>query len=374
MEKAMKKWIVLILILANLYKVNAQLTTNTWNFGGVARQYLTYVPASYNGSMPVPVVFCLHGLGDNMNNFYNIGMKFVADTANFIVVVPQALNAPFVGTAWNSGAGLNGFTLNGSVDDVGFIGAIIDTLIANYNIDQRRVFSCGFSMGGFMSQRLACELNGRIAAVASVAGTIGNTLTCNPGRSVPVCHFHGTADSTIYYNDNQYGNDPEEMIEFWAQNNGCNASPSITLLPDIANDGLLVSHYVYDGCNAAGDVELFRVDSAEHVWLGPANDIFYTTEIWKFFMRQVHADFVSQPELNALSVQLFPNPVSETVFLEIETPVDVRILDITGRVVYQSYVSQLRSEIDVHNFARGTYTVVLSTERGVERVEKLMVQ
>jgi polyhydroxybutyrate depolymerase len=368
----MKTWIVIFACVIGVSSFKAQLTTNNWNYGGVAREYLTYVPASYTGTTPVPVVFCLHGLGDNMNNFYNIGMKFVADTANFIVVVPQALSS-FAGTAWNSGAGLNGFTLNATVDDVGFIGAIIDTLIANYNIDQRRVFSCGFSMGGFMSQRLACELNDRIAAVASVAGTIGNTLTCNPGRAVPVCHFHGTADSTIYYNDNQYGNDPEEMVEFWAQNNGCNASPTITLLPDLANDDLLVSHYVYDGCNAAGEVELFRVDSAEHVWLTPANDIFYTTEIWKFFMRQVHADFVSQSEIRPIAIQMYPNPVSELLTITAENAVTVEILDITGRIVYQSATINARQEIDVSTFSKGTFTVVVKSERGVVSIEKLII-
>jgi polyhydroxybutyrate depolymerase len=369
----MRKIICALLLVATCLQSTAQLTTNSWNYGGVSRQYLTYVPASYTGATPVPVVFCLHGLGDNMNNFYNIGMKFVADTANFIVVVPQALVAPFAGTAWNSGAGLNGFTLNANVDDVGFINAIIDTLIANYNIDQRRVFSCGFSMGGFMSQRLACELNDRIAAVASVAGTIGNTLICNPGRSVPICHFHGTADSTIYYNDNQYGNDPEELVEFWAQNNGCNASPTITLLPDLASDGLLVSHYVYDGCSAAGDVELFRVDSAEHVWLGPSNDIFYTTEIWKFFMRQVHADFVSQEEMTMPTVQLYPNPVSDVLFIETETPSMVRIVDITGRSVFENKTLVNRSEIDINKFAKGTYTVIIHSAQGKISIEKLIV-
>jgi polyhydroxybutyrate depolymerase len=348
----------------------AQLTTNSWNFGGLNRQYLTYVPASYNGTTPVPVVFCLHGLGDNMNNFYNIGMKFVADTANFIVVVPQAVNAQFFGTAWNSGAGLNGFSLNSTVDDVGFINAIIDTLIANYNINQRKVYSCGFSMGGFMSNRLACELNHRIAAIASVAGTIGNTLTCNPNRAVPVCHFHGTGDSTIYYVNNQYGNDPEDLVAFWANNNGCNATPNITSLPDIAADNLLVTHWSFNSCTNNAAVELFKVDSAEHVWLGPSNDIFYTTEIWKFFMKHTHSEFVgieSNENLNS-AVSVYPNPSNGDVFIateNIHSNATVSVFDAMGKMILDQNLTSNNTKIDLSNYEKGIYFIQVTTPDGM---------
>lgn len=356
----------------------AQLTTNSWSFGGINRQYLTYVPASYNGTTPVPVVFCLHGLGDNMNNFYNIGMKFVADTANFIVVVPQAVNAQFFGTAWNSGAGINGFSLNANIDDVGFINAIIDTLIANYNINQRKVYSCGFSMGGFMSNRLACELNHRIAAIASVAGTIGNTITCNPNRAVPVCHFHGTGDSTIYYVNNQYGNDPEVLVAFWANNNGCNASPTITSLPDIAADNLLVTHWAYNSCTNNADVELFKVDSAEHVWLGPSNDIFYTTEIWKFFLKHTHSEFVgieTSPN-TSLAVSVYPNPSNGEVFIstsESKKATTIKVFDASGKQLMNVNNLTTNTKIDLSPYEKGIYFIQVSSFDGMV-TKKVLVE
>jgi len=348
----------------------AQLTTNSWNFGGLNRQYLTYVPASYDGTTPVPIVFCLHGLGDNMNNFYNIGMKFVADTANFIVVVPQAIVDPLAqASAWNSGASYLGYTLNGGVNDIGFINAIIDTLISNYNIDQRRVYSCGFSMGGFMTNRLGCQLSHRIAAIASVAGTIGGAVTCNPSRTVPACHFHGTLDSTVYYEGNLYGNDAEELVAFWANNNGCNASPTVTSLPDIAADDLLITHWEYTSCTNNATVEFFKVDSAEHVWLTPANDIFYTTEIWKFFMKHTHAEFVgieSNENLNS-AVSVYPNPSNGEVFItteNIHSNAIVTVFDATGKIIQYKNLTSTTSKIDLSDYEKGIYFIQVTTTDG----------
>ena len=71
-----------------------------------------------------------------------IGMNYIADTANFILIVPQALMATYLGqelgTAWNSGASLYGITPNQNVDDVGFLMAVLDSLNNNYNIDNNK--------------------------------------------------------------------------------------------------------------------------------------------------------------------------------------------------------------------------------------------
>jgi polyhydroxybutyrate depolymerase len=344
----------------------AQLTSHSWNFNGQNREYLMYVPAIYDGSTPVPVVFCLHGLGDNMNNFAGIGMNFVADTANFIVITPQALNAPLAGTAWNSGAGLNGFVLNATVDDVGFLGTILDTLEANFNINNKRVYACGFSMGGFMSNRLACEMNDRIAAVASVAGTIGNTLTCSPGRAVPTCHFHGTGDATVGYSNNDYGMDAEDMTLFWATNNNCNLTPTVTNLPDIAADGYTVTHSLYSNGDFNTEVELYRIDSADHIWMGPSNDIFYTTEIWKFFNKHTHYQNVSiDSKVTEIEINIFPNPTSGIV--NIETTdfkiTNLKIYNILGKEVVSEIQFSNYKNLDLSLLPYGTYFIQISDDK-----------
>ena len=315
----MKNLVFLCMLFPGL--VFAQQTTHTFSFDGQTRQYIKYVPSSYTGSEAVPVVFSLHGLGDNMSNFSQVGFHQVADTANIIIITPEALPETILtggANAWNSGAGSFGLSLNGNINDIGFLGAILDTIIANYNVDETRVYSCGFSLGGFMSQRIACELNTRFTAVASVAGTIGGELTCSPGASVPVCHFHGTADATIAYSGNIYGSDPEDLVDFWATNNGCTATPTTTALPDNASDGYTVTHYEYGSCTDEAGVEFFKVTGADHVWLfTPVNDISYTEEIWKFFLKyptapdtsiSTSANITTKPTIN-----IHPNPASGSI-------------------------------------------------------------
>jgi len=372
----MRHLIILLFSVLIFLNSNAQSTSNSFNFDGVNRNFITYVPSSYDPLLPVPLVLCLHGLGDNMNNFSGIGMNYVADTANFIVVTPEALVDGLLGsTAWNSGASYVGFTLNSNVDDLGFINALIDTIANNYSIDQSRVYACGFSMGGFMAQRLACELNDRVAAIASVAGTIGGALTCTPNKAVSVCHFHGTSDATINYTGNPYGTDAEQTVNFWVLNNNCNASNVVTTaLPNSnPNDGYTVDHSLYSGCDDNTDVEFYKVNGADHVWLGPSNDIFYTTEIWDFFRKHQNSGNASMASLKDLSeIIIYPNPSNETTTIEINSAFNedilISIIDMNGK-----YIKSIKKEItqgenklklNLKKINPGTYLIAIENEKG----------
>ncbi|MEZ4798250.1 MAG: alpha/beta fold hydrolase [Flavobacteriales bacterium] len=370
------RFILFITFLTFGNAVLAQQSYNTWNFDGTSREYISYVPSSYNASTPTPVVFCLHGLGDSMSNFYQIGMNAIADTANFIAVFPQALVDPLSNaTAWNSGAGAFGISLNPTVDDVGFINAIIDTLMNHFNIDETRIYACGFSMGGFMSNRLACELNGRIAAIASVAGTIGGELNCNPTNPIPVCHFHGTTDGTVGYTNNLFGNDAEELCEFWRSHNSCDASPEVIDIPDAYSDGYTVKHWIYANCVEHGDVELFKVIGADHIWMTPLNDINYSAEIWKFFYRQqLPAEYLALSEKEeAFDWNVYPNPATEYIIVQTANPnvVHLELIDISGSL---KKTEQFRgtTQIQLSNLSSGLYLLKLQMEDGSFKVEHII--
>jgi len=335
----MKIKLLLIFVLSTSI-INAQ-TAKTLQFGGIIRNYLEYVPSIYNGSTPVPVVICLHGLGDNMNNFFGIGMNYVADTANFIVLTPQAIyDALAGGNAWNSGASYQGYQLSQTINDVGFINALLDSVTATYNIDQTRIYATGFSLGGFMCQRLACESTARFTAIASVSGTIGTSLNCNPSGEIPVCHFHGTADGTIAYTGNMYGNDPETLVNYWVTHNGCNTTPIHTALPDIVADGRTVEHYLYPNGNNNTDVEFYKVTGGTHEWLYyPANDIAYTLEIWKFFMKYTKTPASIINDENEINIEIYPNPANS--YLTIQNTkgnnrLTIQIIDFSGKVQYSN--------------------------------------
>lgn len=343
---------------------SAQWSNRSFSFDGKNRQFRVYVPSSYNASNPASLVFTLHGLGDNMNNFSGIGMNHVADTANIIVVVPQALADPLAGNAWNSGAGFLGYYPNSNVDDVGFISALIDTISAQYTINPQNVFCCGFSMGGFMTEKLACQLSTRIRSFASVAGTFGGALTCDPWRPVCVAHFHGTGDATVPYTGGDYGVSADSVINFWVGKNQCNTTPQIDSLPDTQNDGMRVTRYEYSGGNENTSVLHFKVDSAAHTWLTAANDISYTVEIWNFFRTCGGVLTGVETVEHKNEVEVYPNPANDFITVKLGAYQSAKhyklsITDNLGRTVYAADLKNEINRVDLkkQGIAEGLYVV-----------------
>ncbi len=368
------KYLALSLLSFLFINVSQAQTTEGFSFDGQAREYILYVPASYDGTTPYPLVISLHGLGDNMNNFSNAGFHQVSDTGHFIVATPQALVDPVLSsTAWNSNASQFGYVLNANVDDVGFISALIDTISANYNVNSQRVYATGFSMGGFMTNRLACELNTKIAAFASVAGTIGASQNCVPGRAVSFCHFHGTNDATVPDVGNPYGMDAQQTVDFWVNNNMCNTTPDSTNLPDIASDSITVTNYLYDGGNMGTEVEFYRAYNAAHQWLyTPVNDILYPYEIWKFFNKHQLPAGVGVDELEQIKWKMFPNPSSDGR-IRFEFPSDnweVKIYDINGKLMFRDLLNS-QDETDLE-LPAGSYTI-RATKSGQMVQDKLVI-
>jgi len=338
---------------------------HTWTYGGLSREYYLYIPAHYDSTKPTPVVLVLHGLGDTITNFKGINMNLVADTANFIFAMPQAITDPnFGASAWNSGAGEFSIQLNPTVDDVGFLNAILDSTALYYNVDQTRLFCTGFSMGGFMTNRLGCELNNRIAAIASVSGTIGNYITCSPTRVVPACHFHGTADQTVNYTGDPFGLDPEALVAYWRTHDRCDSIPSIDTLPQHVNDGLTFVHYTYANGAYGSDVEFYKVINGTHEWIMDAN-MNYSVAIWQFFYKykwteQVNA--ISEVPV-AVNLKVFPNPANDVLNIEFnamgsDSHQELIVTDLTGRVVLKNELSSAQSsqQINTKSWAAGSYT------------------
>lgn len=353
----MKKLYLLLLCISMSFSGFAQHVSKTMQHGGLSRQYLEYVPSIYDGSAAVPLLICLHGLGDNMNNFKTIQMDAIADTANFIVLTPQAQSS-FLGTAWNSGAGASGMQLNENVDDAGFIIALIDSTAAIYNIDPRRVYLTGFSMGAFMCHRMACEYGDRITAIASVSGTIGSAIQCSPIRPVPVVHFHGTADESVAYTGNQYGLDVDSLLNYWVTINNCDQTPIITELPDIADDGLTVEHLQYENGVSGSTVEHYKVIGGTHTWIyRPVNDIDYTTLIWDFLSKQSLVG-LNVENTEEFSLDIYPNPNSGIININLpEKGYEISIYSIDGRLIFNELAQNNYFLADISKYSKGIYIV-----------------
>ncbi|MCH7733494.1 MAG: T9SS type A sorting domain-containing protein [Candidatus Marinimicrobia bacterium] len=186
--------------------------------------------------------------------------------------------------------------INTTVNDVGFISALIDTLKVHYDIDLSRVYCCGYSLGGEMTYRLAIELGYRFAAVASVTGLI-NDVSGNLGdpiRPIPILHIHGTADTYETWNgDSKNLWTVPETIDFWLEKNDCALPADTVSLPDLdPTDGCTVEKISYNNCSENSSFIFYKIQGGGHHWPDAAfnwgggnlnRDINANVEIWNFF-------------------------------------------------------------------------------------------
>lgn len=379
----MKKCVLFLIILCISTLGFAQNTiTASFVHDGITRHYRVYVPAMYNGSQPVPLVLNLHGYTSNawQQEIYG-DFRPIADTANFILVHPDGTIQP--GTTdtqfWN--IGLSGVT----VDDVGFLEALIDTIDANYNINRSRVYSAGMSNGGYMGYMLACE-SGQFAAIASVTGsmTLPMYTNCNPAKPLPVMEIHGTADNTVPYNGSATSQGVADVVDFWVTENNCSPTATQTNVPDTsASDGCTAEHYLYTGGINGNTVEHFKVIGGGHTWPGSVLtfvgvtclDFSASKEIWRFFSQYSNPTAgINENEAPSLAWNLWPNPATETVFVEVPNRAitDVTILDAQGRIVYNTRASNITS-VNVQPLAKGNY-VLRAQGNDFSLSKKLLIQ
>ncbi|NBC09200.1 MAG: hypothetical protein GVY26_18565, partial [Bacteroidetes bacterium] len=165
----------LVVLLAFFLPILSTAQNQTITYQGLARQYVVHEPAAYDDQAPLPVVLVLHGGGGSAQVTQNFTMMNpVADANGFLAVYPQGYTENSSGFVWADGRGTAADAEG--IDDVGFVGRLIDSLQLQYKIDTTRVYACGFSNGGFMTQRLACELDGRFAAMAGLGCSMDVSL------------------------------------------------------------------------------------------------------------------------------------------------------------------------------------------------------
>jgi len=177
------------------------LSFQTLTHAGIERRYALYLPSTYDGLKPLPVVLMLHGGGGSAKGaIEETGWEKKAEAEGFIAVFPEALPPEPRAPAsfgknpqiWNDGSGrLHAGERN--IDDVGFVRALIQLLIAQYKVDSRRIYVTGFSNGASMAFRLGVELSTLIAAIAPVAGAFWLTDP-RPEHPRSLLYITGTDD------------------------------------------------------------------------------------------------------------------------------------------------------------------------------------
>src|ERR1700688_1661307 len=291
--------IVLVLIVyGSFYAVfyfpnRTSATTGTIVSSAEKREYLLYVPKSYDRAKPTPLVINLHTSMSWPTSSMNISQwNLVADENGLIVVYPAG-----------TGRGPKSWEMTGSetpsrMPDVIFISELIDKLEESYNIDKTRIYANGMSNGGGMVFVLSCTLSDRIAAVGMVsAGLDPGWSWGTDHRAGPVVGFSWTADPICPYNGGwsklaggTFPSVPGFMAN-WSRRNQCGPNPIESM---IAAD---VTRLQYTNCADDADVLLYTVKGEGHQWPGgkrvPAEwmigrysrSIDATKQMWAFFYK-----------------------------------------------------------------------------------------
>ena len=360
----MKYTTVILLFTGFVFSSTAQQTINaSITHDGIERDYILYVPEIYDGSTAAPLVLNFHGFGSSASQqmFYG-DFRDIADTEGFLLVHPEGTT--FIGNQfWN--VGFPGLSSN--IDDVGFTEALIDELATLYAIDLDRVYATGMSNGGFMSFLLACQLSEKIAAVASVTGSMTQDTfdDCNAQHPTPVLQIHGTEDDVVLYNENNLSLPIPDVISYWVDHNNCETTPTTTTLPDVdVSDGSTIEHSVYEDGDNGITTEHMKVIGGGHTWPGSVintagtnQDIDASMEIWLFFSRYDIDGLLSTYDFENNQVTIYPNPTQSKINLSLNfsKEVDYKLFSPLGKQLMTGTITSSNEEIDISHLPSNIY-------------------
>ncbi len=380
----MNKFITILFTLLSFNATMAQqFLSETIMHDGETREYSIYIPPHYQSTTKIPLLFNFHGGGGNIADQIAIAdMRSIADTATFILVYPQALPDP------SDGGSPNWLRKDPTeIDDVFFVDALIDSISAQYAIDENRIYACGYSLGGEFAYDLACRLNHRIAAVGAVARTMNTTIfdNCAPSHPTGILTILGTEDFVSPYDGVIWGGikwylSADEVHEYWATHNNAPTTPMITELPNLSiSDGSTVERHTWEEGDECVSIEHLKVIGGGHDWPGSFGnmDIDASTEIWNYVSQYsllgLRNCLVSTSEgFKNNEMQVFPNPTHSVLNVQFESvqKIDFQLLNLTGQAVLTGNINSNSHQIDVFHLPEGVYFLkVGNVARKVLKVE-----
>ena len=383
----------ILLILTEVSALAQQNVEDSLGHQNLQRQYIIHLPPGYNNNNPLPAVIVLHG---GSGNYYSVQgftqMNFVSNQNDFLAIYPQGIGKAPPGYSWADGR--NTSADQAGIDDVGFISKLIDTLYHDYNIDTNRVYICGFSNGGFMTQRLACETPGLFAAIGGLGCSMDTNLiqTCRPNQAVPMAYFSGTADPEVPYDGGAMNNPTvtpvvavDTAVNFWVNNNNCQTAEPVTNLPNtVPEDSSTVELYKYTNCDCHGDFYFFKIINGGHTWpgvpvpqfpqLGNTNeDIHASYSLWDFFSQfSLCNNVTGDIELpNNMRFSFYPNPTNGILYFQSEENIiSITVVDMIG----QERVLKKKNDgfIDLTHLKSGIYLLSIEFSCGKTQTAKVM--
>ncbi|SMF38353.1 alpha/beta hydrolase family esterase [Pseudobacteriovorax antillogorgiicola] len=249
------------------------------------------LPRFYKESKQYPLVVLLHGRGNSasLTDLY-LGLSRNQDQLGYALLLPNGTDRLSDGQkVWNATAECCADNPDSDINDSRYLVGLIEEVKASYSINADQVFVMGHSNGGFMSYRLACDTNGLIKGIVSVAGsTFASADQCLTETPINVLQIHGVDDSIVPYDaeGKDYPAAPD-TAQRWADRNQCQqvqenllaqnlllltAEPGSDENGNISIDGNLfelsfkaeTDEVIYSQCADDTKVGLWSINGADH--------------------------------------------------------------------------------------------------------------
>lgn len=269
---------------------------------GQTRRYHLHRPARAPRG-PLPLVLVLHGGGgDGPSAARMTGFNQLSDREGFLVAYPDGTGRLGLLT-WNAGP-CCAHAMREGVDDVGFLGAVMDDLVASGAADPARLYVTGMSNGAMMAHRLGRELSPRIAAIAPVVGAVFGGEPA-PARPVSALIINGLRDEVVPSEGGwskrrglarrRVASAPYApagaQLTYWADADRCQGRPAIDQTSGPGDSGFI--RYAYARCAEGTEAVAYLLRENGHAWPGgrkgraradaPARDFDASAVIWRFF-------------------------------------------------------------------------------------------
>ena len=198
MKARLLKLFLLVILAVSVDSAFAQGTTMTWTVDGVPRTALVFAPQPTAVGGPSPLIFAFHGHGGTSQTAA-LGMHFQTLWPEAIVVYPQGLKTPSKidpngnSPGWQVVLGQP----NLGDRDLKFFDAMLAGLKEKFSVDEKRIYTTGFSNGAIFSYLLWAERGKTLAAVGICAGrlwppehlTLPRPVSIIAGKADPILPF-----------------------------------------------------------------------------------------------------------------------------------------------------------------------------------------
>jgi predicted esterase len=159
------------------------------SFDQKVQPYRVLVPKTYSAAKPTPLVVALHGMGGDENtmlDFYEKAYPQEAEKRGYLLVAPK-------------GRGPASMYFNEAEQDVMDVLAQVK---AQFNVDPKRIYLTGHSMGAYGTWSIAMHHPDGWAALAPISGG-GNVKDAEKIAHLPQYVVHGDADPTVLVRNSQ---------------------------------------------------------------------------------------------------------------------------------------------------------------------------